>query len=93
MKHTGFQYNFGVKNRSQRKIQLTAVVVTDSAATSQTNLLAGPLDMNPGDTANFGPVDHTAGIAADLAVTISVDFTWEHGPASNITKNKDISAV
>jgi hypothetical protein len=76
-----FDYSFFITNASTRKVQLTAVWLTEGASPPQ-QLLNAVQDLDAGSSYDSGPRDHDGGITADLDVTVSAEFTWHGGPAS-----------
>jgi hypothetical protein len=82
-----WDHSYIVKNVSGIAINLSAATITEGSNTSH-QPVAQTLHQN--ETTSFGPVFHPNGISADLPVAISVDFSWENGPVSNVTSRKMI---
>jgi hypothetical protein len=84
-----WDHSYTVKNISGIAIKLSAATITEGAGPPQ--VLPATQTLHQNEAASFGPVPHPSRTtAANLSVAISVDFSWEHGPVSNVTARKTI---
>jgi hypothetical protein len=81
-------HNLTVKNISGTAINLSAATITEGAGPPR--VLPATQTLHQNEAASFGPVPHPTGITAELLVAISVDFSWENGPVSDVTARKTI---
>jgi hypothetical protein len=87
-----FDHQFTITNTANTALHLNSVTVTEGNGAPR-QLTIGAADLPQNGQAAFGPVSHPGGINAELAVQISIDFTWANGPASNVTANKTIKSL
>ena len=85
-----FSYSFTIANPAPVGIHLTAVALTEGASAPR-QLPIAVAGLQQGDQEVFGPILHPGGISMDLAVGISIGFTWNNGPASSVTAHKTIT--